>query len=149
MNAIPTSPPPFLDQYKAYLADLGNVGTRYATSNGFYLSVITALLGILALTRAGDAFAGPATYLGLAVSGFAVLVCMVWSHSVASYRKLFAIKFAILRELEQKGDLFPIYQREEDRRGKLSLLENERLIPIILSLPFLVTLIALTYRLCR
>jgi|KBSMisStaDraftv2_1062788.scaffolds.fasta_scaffold1966301_2 hypothetical protein len=33
----------WLEQYKAYLADLGNVGSRYTTANGFYLPVISAL----------------------------------------------------------------------------------------------------------
>jgi hypothetical protein len=134
--------PPYLDQYKAYIADLGNFGTRYTTANGFYISVITALLGILALTKAGDVFAAPKAYLGLAVSGFAVLVCLVWSRSIASYRKLFGIKFTILREMEQEGHLFPIYRREDELREKVSLLQNERLIPILLGLPFLVTFMA-------
>jgi hypothetical protein len=144
----PTSPPS-LDQYKAYLSDLGNFGTRYTTANGFYLSVITALLGILALTKAGDVFEGSKAYLGLAVSTFAVLVCMVWSRSIASYRKLFAIKFEILREMERAGNWFPIYEREDKKRGKTSLLENERLIPLVLSLPFLITLFFLGCKLVR
>jgi hypothetical protein len=148
MNAPPVAPP-FLDQYKAYLEDLGNVGTRYTTANGFYLSVITALLGILALTKAGDIFEGPKTYLGLSVSAFAVLVCLIWSRSIASYRKLFGIKFTILREMEQSGHLFPIYSRENELRGKLSLLENERFIPLLLALPFLMTLIGLACKIFR
>jgi hypothetical protein len=148
MNAtqIPT-PAPFLEQYKAYIGDLGNFGSRYTTSNGFYLSVITALLGILALTKVGDAFAGSREYLGLAISAFAILVCVVWSRSIDSYRKLFAIKFTVLREIEHAGNLFPIYRREDELRQKISLLQNERLIPMILSLPFFVTLIFLTYEL--
>jgi hypothetical protein len=134
MSAIQPQPPhtqpPWLDQYKAYLEDLGNVGTRYTTSNGFHLSVVTALLGV-------------------SVSGFAVLVCLIWSRSVASYRKLFGIKFTILREMEERGRLFPIYRREDELRGKTSLLESDRLIPLLLALPFLVTLICLTWRIFK
>jgi hypothetical protein len=91
-----------LDQYKAYLEDLGNFGSRYTTSNGFYLSVITALLGILAFTKAGAAFEGSRSYLGLAISVFAILVCLVWSRSVDSYRKLFRIKFTIYGRWSRK-----------------------------------------------
>jgi len=154
MSSPQTPPPPpaaasFLDQYKAYIGDLGNFGARYTTSNGFYLSVITALLGILALTKVGDVFAGSREYLGLAISAFAILVCLVWSRSVASYSKLFAIKFTILREIEHDGNLFPIYLREDELRQKVTLLQNERLIPLILSLPFFITLIFLTYELFR
>ncbi len=46
-----------LDQYKAYLDDLGNIGTRYTTANGFYVSIVSALLAILALAQKGEAFA--------------------------------------------------------------------------------------------
>jgi hypothetical protein len=148
-QTIEPQPQSVLDQYKAYLADLGNFGTRYTTSNGFYLSVITALLGILALAKPSDVLAGSRTYLGFAVSAFAVLVCMVWSRSVASYRKLFAIKFDILREMEKKGNLFPIYKLENEMRGKVALLENERLIPILLSLPFLTILVWSGFKLFR
>jgi hypothetical protein len=144
MGTQPPAPqPPFLDQYKAYIGDLGNFGTRYTTTNGFYLSVITALLGILALTKAGDVFQEQGKYLGLAVSAFAILVCLVWARSVASYRKLFGIKFTVLREMEKDGHLFPIYKREDDLRGRLSLLDNDGFIPLVLSLPFLITLIFL------
>jgi len=38
-----------LELYKAYIGDLGNIGGRYATANGFYLSVVTALIAVLAL----------------------------------------------------------------------------------------------------
>ena len=148
-----------LDQYKAYLEDLGNFGSRYTTSNGFYLSVITALLGILALAKPNAVFEGPQAYLGLAVSAFAVLVCMVWSRSVASYRKLFAIKFHILRKMENEGHLFPIYKledemrgdekQEHEKRGKVAILQNERMIPLILSLPFLTILVWSAFKLFR
>jgi hypothetical protein len=54
------------DGGKRQTADLGNIGARYTTANGFYLSVITALLGVLALAKADGIFAGQKAYLGLA-----------------------------------------------------------------------------------
>ena len=42
-----------VEQYKIYVADLGNIGTRYTTSNGFYVSIISAFLILLALTDSG------------------------------------------------------------------------------------------------
>lgn len=45
MDEQPTpDPETILDQYKSYMVDVGNIGTRYTTSNGFYLSVITAFV---------------------------------------------------------------------------------------------------------
>ncbi len=69
-------PAPSIEQYKAYLGDLGNIGTRRFTSNGFYLSVITALLGVLALAKPGDGFTDLQPTLRLAVPIFAILVCL-------------------------------------------------------------------------
>ena len=50
-----------LDQWKSLVSDVGNIGTRYATANGFYLSVITALLALLAYVGTGKVFEA-ATY---------------------------------------------------------------------------------------
>jgi len=149
MNSPATPAIPFLEQYKSYISDLGNIGTRYATANGFHLSVVTALLGILALTKPNEAYEGTKVYLGLVVSVFAVLVCMVWSRSVASYRKLFAIKFEVLREMEQQGHLFPIYTLEDQKRGKLTVLGSDRYIPLLLSVPFLVALVLIFMKLIK
>ncbi len=89
------------------------------------------------------------TYLDLLVASFAVLVCMVWSLSIASYSHLFAIKFAVLREMEQKGNLFPIFERENELRGKLAVLQNDRDIPRLLAAPFVVVLVLITYSVMR
>jgi hypothetical protein len=145
----PIGPTPSLDQYKAYLADLSNIGTRYTTANGFHLSVVTALLGVLAFAKGNEPLARAGTYLELVVASFAVLVCMVWSRSIASYSHLFAIKFAVLREMEQKGNLFPIFERENELRGKLAVLQNDRYIPRLLAAPFVVVLVLITYSVMR
>jgi hypothetical protein len=141
-----TPPSPLLEQYKAYLQDLGNIGTRYTTANGFYLSVITALLGILALTKAGEVFAASQRLLELAIPTFAILVCWAWWRSVRFYGNLFRCKFSVLRELEKQGGFFPVFQREKElldqcRPGKA--LMNDRMIPIFLAVPFLVVLLYL------
>src|SRR5712675_3246121 len=150
MNAPPPpnqtpATPSYLDQYKAYLGDLGNIGTRYTTSNGFYLSVVTALLGILALTKTGETFFGSRPYLAVAVPLFAILVCWIWWRTVAFYRNLFLAKFKVLREIEEKGQLFHIYEREDKvlREGEPphSLLANERLVPVLVAVLFFLVLI--------
>jgi hypothetical protein len=154
MSAPPTVPAPgastYIEQYKAYLEDLGNIGTRYATSNGFYLSVVTALLGILAYTTAGGAFLSSQAYLAVAVPAFALVVCLIWWQTIAYYDNLFAAKFKILREIEEAGQLFPIYEREykfiKQRRPPHSMLGNDRLVPLLLSVLFLVISL---YLLCR
>src|SRR6266478_8489083 len=109
--ATASNPPAILEQYKAYLQDVGNIGTRYTTSNAFYMSVITALLGILALTKLGEGLAELKTILGLAVPAFAIMLCWLWSQTVKFYRTLFKEKFDVLRDLQLLGGLhnaFPL-----------------------------------------
>lgn len=143
---ITTESPPFgqpprpaatVEQYKAYLQDLGNIGTRYATSNGFYLSVITALLGILSLTNRGQGLSDLQTILRLTVPAFAIELCFVWHQTVLFYRAIFDAKFRVLREIETDGHLFPAYNREKELfTGPRWLIENEARIPLYLALPF-------------
>src|SRR5436190_19870742 len=67
-----------LEQYKALIGDVGNIGTRYATANGFYLSIVSALLGVVAFTESGKPLAQVDLVLVLTVAAFAVVVCHVW-----------------------------------------------------------------------
>lgn len=135
------SPAAAAEQYKAYLQDLGNIGTRYTTSNGFYLSVITALLGILSLMKRGEGLADLQTILRLAVPLFAIGLCFVWRQTVFFYRAIFKAKFDVLREIERDLGLFPAYKREKELfSGPRWLLDNEARIPLYLALPFVVIL---------
>ena len=92
--SAPSQPTPasLLDQYQAYLGDLGNFGMRYTTANGFYLSVITALLGILALAKPGQNLSGLSSVLLVVLPFFACLVCGVWFRTILFYREQFKIK---------------------------------------------------------
>src|SRR5579862_5836545 len=98
------APPPATipDQYKSYMGDVANIGTRYTTTNSFYLSIVTALLGILALAKKDEIFEGSKVYLGLVVSTFAILTCVSWWRTIGSYAKLFAVKFEVLRQMEKE-----------------------------------------------
>ena len=143
----PATAPPYLAQYQAYLGDLGNIGTRYATSNGFYLSVVTALLGILAYTTQGGAFLTSQAYLAIAVPAFAIVVSAIWWQTIAYYDNLFAAKFKVLCEIEKEGQFFPMYQHEykfiKDGKRPHSMLANDRLVPLVLIIAFSAVLIYL------
>jgi hypothetical protein len=156
MSATPPpapATPPYSDQYKTYLTDLGNIGTRYTTSNGFYLSVVTALLGILTYTATGGALMSSQPCLAVVVPAFAILVCWIWWRTVAFYRNLFAAKFKILREIEEAGHLFPAYTREDKliKEGgrPRSMLGNDRLVPLLMALLFAIVLVYMLGKLQR
>jgi hypothetical protein len=131
-----------LDQYKAYLDDLGNIGTRYTTANGFYVSIVSALLAILALAEKGEAFASFDVLLYIVVPIFACLLCLVWWESMKSYSGLFKRKFDVLREMEKQQLPFAPFLREEELRKENlprsgpRMIKNDEWIPLILATPF-------------
>jgi uncharacterized YccA/Bax inhibitor family protein len=89
-----------LEQYKAYIGDLGNIGSRYATLQGFYLSVIVALISVLALSESNKILNQLQTSSLVVVCLFAVALCIVWALTIRYYKKLFRAKFAVLKALE-------------------------------------------------
>jgi len=130
-----------LEQYKAYLTDVANIGTRYTTANAFYISIISALLAILALVKKGEALERVDILLYITVPIFAILLCFVWHDTIDFYGATFKMKFDVLQEMEQELP-FRIFQREEQlRQPGRRITTNERWIPFILAIPFAVLLI--------
>src|SRR5262249_9458398 len=100
-----------LEQYKALIGDVGHIGTRYATTNRFYLSIVSAFVAVLALTESGKAVEDVNLLLVLIVSIFAMIICYIWTKTVNFYRALFGAKLQVLGEME-KSLAFPAYARE-------------------------------------
>ena len=123
-----------LEQYKALIGDVGNIGTRYATANGFYLSIVSALLGVVAFTESGKPLTQVDLVLVLTVAAFAIVVCHVWVKTLAFYRGLFGVKLQLLGEME-KELAFPAFSREHElmkERGVRPLIDNEIWVPRVL-----------------
>lgn len=123
-----------LEQYKALIGDVGNIGARYATTNGFYLSIVSALVGVVAFTESGKLFEQVDLALILIVSVFAIVICHIWIKTLEFYRGLFGVKLQLLGEME-KELAFPAYSREFQlmkERGIRPLIENEIWVPRIL-----------------
>ena len=145
----PRVDPVRLDQYKLYMADLTSIGTRYTTANGFYVSVITALLAILALAKPGGGMDELGLLLRLVVPFFAVCLCVLWSNTIAFYGALFSAKFDTLRKMEEHLP-FPTFATEYealDKRKTSWLLQNERRVPLMLALPFLAIFLQAAWKL--
>ncbi len=141
---------PYFDQYKSYMQDLGNIGSRYTTTNNFYYTIISALMGIVTLTKFPEA-THLQLYLQGAISLFAILLCLSWVKTIHIFRSQFLVKFDVLRELETAAGIFPIYEREKVISSKMKspgLIKHEEHIPIILSLPFWAIIAAVVMKWC-
>jgi hypothetical protein len=160
MSTQPTSPLPSdtqplsalsaLDQYKAYLQDLGNVGTRYTTSNSFFLTILTALLGLLTLMKPSEGLSDLRPMLRILVPLFALMLCWTWRQTMLFYGAMFKVKFDVLRELERHGGLYPVFEREKNLLWPRPWLNKyEHWIPVFLGMPFVVILVSALWGLFR
>jgi hypothetical protein len=92
-----------LEQYKAYIGDLGNFGARYAALHTLYFSLLGATIAVLGLTENGKLLGGPLSgHVVWIVAAFGVGLCLLWLISARYYRAAFAAKFQVLRELEAR-----------------------------------------------
>jgi hypothetical protein len=125
-----------LEQYKAYLSDLGNIGTRYATTQGFYVSVIVALISVLALAESNKVLSQLQTGTLVVVCLFAISLCIVWALTIRFYRRLFEAKFEVLKALEANLAYKCFDVEYKLLKPKPFLLRIESNIPLVLSLFF-------------
>jgi hypothetical protein len=126
-----------LEQYKAFLSDLGNIGSRYATLQGFYVSVISALLGLLALSETNKVLAPIQTGSLIVVCLFSIALGVVWSATIDFYRRLFRAKFTILRALESNLAYNCFAEEYRLLEPEPFLTKIERFVPWVLILFFL------------
>src|SRR5258705_4862066 len=100
-----------LDQYKIYIESLNQVGTQHSQTRTFYVSIVSALLVFLSFLGSKDVnltMSIPGQY---AVSILGIILCFAWHVQLRSYRKIYRVKFTILREMEKQLP-FPVFERE-------------------------------------
>ncbi len=117
-----------IEQYKAYLQDIGNIGVRHENSRRFYLAAPSALFTFLALAGKDRPLkiVGSALIL-IAIVG--ILLCIVWLMHMQAFRAIYLAKFNVLRKMEEKGCIYPIFKEEwegfEDTSEQWKGLKND------------------------
>jgi len=135
-----------LEQYKLYVEMTDRTSARRAEMNKFYISVLAGLLAVVSVVIEKSIFANAQDMVFIAIALLAILLCVVWTVNIRSYRQLNSIKFNVIHEMEK--DLpFSCYGREwgilqNDKNGKsyLRLTLVEQFVPILLTVPYLVLL---------
>ncbi|MCP4702871.1 MAG: hypothetical protein GY862_39325 [Gammaproteobacteria bacterium] len=133
-----------LEQYKLYVEMADRVGSRRIHANQFYLSLLTALLGIAAFAFGADTRAQDFLLIPVALLG--ILLCMVWYVNLESYRQLNSGKFKVIHELEAR---LPYACFDEEwkklKAGKKSgyqrMTKVEKQIPLVMAVPYLILLV--------
>ena len=141
------TPETLVAQYNAYVADLGTVGSRYSTSQTFYMSVVTGLVAVVTFAK-DSPFSGHVNLITASVLFFLGLICFAWWKTLSFYHDHFAAKLAVLKKMEGQGTLFPIFHEEWDilqAKKTNQLIATERLVPLIVGIAALIGGIAVIY----
>lgn len=139
-----------LEQYKAYIVDLGNFGTRYSRAHALYFSLLGATLAVLGLTDNGKLLGGPLRgHVVWIVAAFGIGLCLLWLATANYFRAAFAAKFKVLRELEKSLPVQPYtmetrflglpVEAEAPEGKRRVLISIEQLIPVV----FILLIVAL------
>jgi hypothetical protein len=113
-SAIPNH---IVEQYKAYLTDLGNIGSRFGTVQVFYLTIVAALIGVLSLKDTNRSVRNFLSPVSVVVFLFIAVICWLWWDTLDFYGKLFAQKFDVLRAIEKQGGLLDVWALDECYHG--------------------------------
>jgi hypothetical protein len=99
-----------LEQYKAYVADLASVGVQTATTDAFFLTILSALVGVLAFREMPRPVEAYFTVASIVVFAFILLACIVWLLTKVQFNNLLSAKFVVLRSMEAAyPDLYPLF----------------------------------------
>ena len=90
-----------IEQYKAYLQDLGNIGARIESNKQFMLSILSALFVVLSLGGKDGPLLKVAPGLTFVILGVAILICVAWFLKTRTYELILRAKFKVLQDLER------------------------------------------------
>jgi hypothetical protein len=108
--------------YTAYLSDLGRIGERHQTLRQFYVSVITALLTFVGLSKANDALFNAAREVRIAAGIVGIAMCALWAFQMVSFRSIYSAKVAVLKKMEEKWLIRP-FTTEEEHHPRLTTID--------------------------
>jgi hypothetical protein len=134
----------FIEQYKSYLADVGNIGVRHENSRRFYVTVISALFTFLAMADNGKTLFALRPEVQNVVGGVGITLCIVWVMHMQSFGAIYKAKFDTLRELEKQMNLFNLFDYEwkhlvSDHRYRF-LTFIDSVVPFLFTIPFVLLL---------
>ena len=134
---VPLASPQAIEQYKAKLSDLGNLGARQTSMTTYYVTIVSALIGLLAL-KERSLFEMEATALFM-VCGAGLMICLLWFSSLNFFRSLFRAKLKVLEDIEEALP-YQTFRKEFEamRQSKFSRwLWIERFVPVVFGLFFM------------
>lgn len=132
--------------YKLHCEMADKVSQRRSQANHFYITILSALIGILSLSSE-EKLQNYFKFM-MIIGGFmGVLLCIIWIVNIRSYRQLNSAKFKALHDLELKLP-FQFYSEEwkylgegNDSKKYFQLTKIEQFAPVLFSIPFIILIV--------
>ncbi len=102
-----------LELYKIYLEMTDRISSRRQTANSFFLTINTAIVGVVSYVHLGSKSNSFYWFVGIA----GVLLCFTWYRLIRSYKDMNSGKFKIIHEIEKLLPL-AIYDAEWEALGR-------------------------------
>jgi hypothetical protein len=126
----------YLEIYKTYVVSADKISERRQTANSFFLSINTAIIGLVSYFQAGS---NEKKFLEfhLLVSISGILVCYMWHRLVIAYKQINTGKFNVIHQIEQKLPLSPydaeweVLGRGQDPKKYNPFTHVEMLVPLV------------------
>lgn len=127
-SQVPTA---VIEQYKAKLTDLGNLGTRQTAMTTYYVSILSALFGVLAFKDRKLADIDSTVIIVICAGG--ILVSVLWFTGINFFRALFRAKLTTLANIEKSLPFQTFTAEFESMKtaGSGSWLRVERYVPLV------------------
>ncbi|MBN2415426.1 hypothetical protein JXO52_06275 [bacterium] len=107
-----------IEIYKNYVEMADRISQRRLTSNSFFLTINTVIIGAVGYVGFGEVGkVDPKFYSLIAIAG--IVLCFLWFALILSYKSMNTYKFKVIHEIEKLLPLAP-YAREWElaKKGK-------------------------------
>ncbi len=137
-----------LEQYKLYVQMADNVSKRRQDTNRFYISLMSALIPILALViNQENMGARVLSLIILMIAFMGLVISFIWKLNIRSYQQLNTGKFQVIHDMEHQlpfasyGKEWEYLKAARNTHKYVQLTKVERWIPYIFSIPYWALLI--------
>jgi len=133
-----------LEQYKLYVETTNRVTDYRIRMNQFYLSLLSALLALLAFVIEKKTFPKGGIFIILSIALLGIMLCLTWYLNLESYRQLNSGKFSVIIDMEEYlpykcfKDEWEKYLEKGKSDNYRRLTRIEKHIPIIMIIPYLI-----------
>jgi hypothetical protein len=129
-----------LEEYKLYVEMADRMSARRIQASQFYISLLSALFGVIAILVEKRIFPGSEGSFLLLGSLLGLFLCFIWHVNINSYKQLNLLKFKVIEEMEVQLP-FPCYAREWQIEKKTKqyqrLSKVEKYVPLSIALLYL------------